>query len=94
MCGLTVKSLETKPRDWVLSMSSEPCFRGSGPGVRGAWQAQWALPGTNTGVWEAATETEGAPEVHGEPSLAPRRRLTKQTHPRRPDGLPLTARGP
>lgn len=35
MCGLTEKSLETKPWDWVLSRSSEPCFWGIGPGVRG-----------------------------------------------------------
>lgn len=36
---------------------------------------------TNTGAWEAATEEECTPGVHGEPQLAPCRRMTKQTHP-------------
>lgn len=36
---------------------------------------------TNTGAREAATEAEGTLGVHGGLQLAPRRRVTKQTHP-------------
>lgn len=64
------------------SKSSRPSSQGTGPGIGGGWWALTTTMHTNTGAWEAATEAEGTLGVHGGHQLAPRRRMTKQTHPR------------